>query len=83
MKKGTQGEFSPRSGDLQPGEMPRFVQVGDRQVPIIPVSVLRLARHRRMHSRESRVRTVQFPGDFLSRNPWFFWSTFQDCPITA
>ena len=40
MKKGRQGDSSPRSEDLEPEALPRFVEVGDRRVPIFPVSVL-------------------------------------------
>ena len=40
MKKEEQGDFSPIAKNLQPGELPQFVQVGDRQVPIFPMSVL-------------------------------------------
>jgi hypothetical protein len=40
MKKGRQGVSSPRSEDLQTAALPKFVQVGDRQGPIFPLSVL-------------------------------------------
>jgi hypothetical protein len=40
MKKGKLGDSSPISEDSHVGELPKFEQVGDRHIPIFPVSVL-------------------------------------------